>query len=158
MSVGTTGAPEVAALAHRVDRLEAERDIQRLMVSYAESLDYGANERWAQCFAPDGHFAVLMRGEPMFAHTGTAALSAFAAGHTHAPAVYHKHFVSIPEVDFEDDTHAVARTYFTMLHERPSGPVVLVFGRYLDRLIRLGTGWAFAERVVDMEAMPPRQS
>jgi len=45
-----------------------------------------------------------------------------------------------------------------MLHERPSGPIVLVFGRYLDRLVRLATGWVFAERVVDMEAMPPRQS
>jgi 3-phenylpropionate/cinnamic acid dioxygenase small subunit len=158
MSVETTGVWDVAVLAHRIGRLEAEREIQRLMVRYAESLDYGANERWARCFAPDGHFVVLMRGDPMFAHTGTAALSAFAAQHTHAPDVYHKHFVSIPEVDFEDDTRALARTYFTMLYERPSGPIVLVFGRYLDRLARLATGWVFAERVVDMEAMPPRQS
>jgi 3-phenylpropionate/cinnamic acid dioxygenase small subunit len=158
MSIGASGAADVAALVHRVGRLEAERDIQQLMVRYADSLDYGANERWAECFTPEGQFIVQMRGELMFAHNGTAALSAFAAKHTHAPDVYHKHFLSIPAVHFEDDTKAVARTYFTMLHERPSGPIVLVFGRYLDRLVALATGWAFAERIVDMEALPPGQS
>jgi len=96
MNIETTSILDVAALAHRVARLEAEREIQRLLVRYAESLDYGANERWAQCFAPDGRFVVLMRGEPMFTHTGTMALSDFAAQHSHAPDVYHKHFVSIP--------------------------------------------------------------
>ena len=82
-------------------------------------------------------------------------LAAFAAGHTHAPDVYHKHFLSIPSVEFVDDDSATARTYFTMLHERPTGPIVLVIGRYLDRLVRGETGWVFAERVVDMEALPP---
>ena len=145
----------IAELQHRVQRLEDERAIGALMVRYAESLDYGDNEQWASTFAADGHFDVRMRGEAMFHHRGTEALAAFAAGHTHAPDVYHKHFLSIPSVEFVDDDSATARTYFTMLHERPTGPIVLVIGRYLDRLVRGETGWVFAERVVDMEALPP---
>ncbi|MDT4937007.1 MAG: hypothetical protein QOG80_678, partial [Pseudonocardiales bacterium] len=134
---------DVRALAERVERLEAERDIRDLMVRYAESLDYGAFEEWASCFAADGLFDVRMRGEPMFAHTGTEALAAFASRHSHAPDVYHKHFLSVPTITFSTPDHATARTYFTMLHERPAGPVVLVIGRYLDELVRVDARWVF---------------
>lgn len=155
---GTDKDELLADLLRRVQRLEAERAIHHLMARYAESLDYGDNEEWARCFAPDGGFDVRMRGEPMFAHRGTQALAAFAAGHSHAPQVYHKHFLSMPSVQFDGDDRATARTYFTMLHERPAGPIVLVFGRYLDELVDNGSGWVFANRVVDMEALPPQQS
>jgi 3-phenylpropionate/cinnamic acid dioxygenase small subunit len=151
-------ADELRALTERLERLEAERDIHNLMVGYAESLDYGDNQAWARCFTPDGNFDVRMRGEPLFAHAGTEALAAFAASHTHAPDVYHKHFLSVPAIEFTGPDAATARTYFTMLHERPQGPVVLVIGRYLDQLVRTDGRWAFADRVVDMEALPPRDA
>lgn len=143
----------IASLVSRIERLEAERDIQRLMVDYAQALDYGDNVAWANCFTPDGLFDVRRRGAAMFAHTGTDALAAFAAGHTHAPAVYHKHFLSIPAIEFGAD-RVTATTYFTMLHESDNGPIVLVFGRYLDVLVQSDGRWQFAERVVDMEALP----
>jgi 3-phenylpropionate/cinnamic acid dioxygenase small subunit len=154
----TASTVDVDQLLHRVQQLEAEREIQQLMVRYAESLDYGDKDEWAACFAPDGHFDVRMRGEPMFAHTGTEALTAFAAQHSHAPDVYHKHFLSIPTVTFDGEARATARTYFTMLHERPTGPIVLVIGRYLDEVVRRESGWVFADRIVDMEALPPTPS
>jgi hypothetical protein len=149
---------ELRALTERVERLEAERDIRVLMVSYAESLDYGENSAWAACFASGGVFDVRMRGDPMFTHTGTEALAAFAAQHTHAPHVYHKHFLSVPVIEFTGPDTATARTYFTMLHERPQGPIVLVIGRYLDELVRADGRWLFATRIVDMEALPPREA
>ena len=150
-------ADQLRALTERLDRLEAERAVRDLMVRYAESLDYGDSLAWAACFAADGHFDVRMRGEAVFAHTGTQALATFASGHTHAPDVYHKHFLSVPAIDFAGPDRATARTYFTMLHERPQGPIVLVIGRYLDELVRQDSGWVFAARVVDMEALPPRE-
>jgi 3-phenylpropionate/cinnamic acid dioxygenase small subunit len=149
---------DVQELLERVARLEAERDIRDLMVCYAESLDYGANHDWADCFTSDGRFDVRMRGEPLFAHTGTSALADFAAQHTHAPDVYHKHFLSLPKIALDGRDRASARTYFTMLHERPTGPIVLVIGRYLDELVRVDGAWRFATRVVDMEALPPAAS
>jgi 3-phenylpropionate/cinnamic acid dioxygenase small subunit len=150
-------ADELRLLTERLQRLEDERDIRDLMVRYAESLDYGDNAAWAACFAPDGLFDVRMRGEPMFEHRGTEALATFASGHSHAPDVYHKHFLSVPSITFDGPDRASARTYFTMLHERPAGPIVLVIGRYLDELLRIDSRWAFASRVVDMEALPPRE-
>ncbi|HLY34938.1 MAG TPA: nuclear transport factor 2 family protein [Jatrophihabitantaceae bacterium] len=157
MTAAAVSADELRALTERLDRLEAERDIRDLMVRYAESLDYGDNRAWAACFAPDGLFDVRMRGEAMFAHTGTEALATFASGHTHAPDVYHKHFLSVPRITFDGPDRATAQTYFTMLHERPTGPIVLVIGRYLDELARQQDGWVFTTRVVDMEALPPRE-
>jgi hypothetical protein len=150
-------ADELRALRERVDRLESEREIRDLMVTYAESLDYGNKDAWAACFTADGDFDVRMRGEAMFAHSGTEALAAFAAGHSHAPNVYHKHFLSVPVIEFAGPDGATARTYFTMLHERPQGPIVLVIGRYLDELARVDDRWVFKTRVVDMEALPPRE-
>jgi 3-phenylpropionate/cinnamic acid dioxygenase small subunit len=145
---------ELARLRQRVGELEDEREIQRLMVRYAESLDYGDNQAWAGCYTPDGFFDVRRRGEPMFSHTGTEQLAAFAAKHSHAPDTYHKHFLSIPAITFDGADQASAQTYFTMLHERESGPIVLVFGRYLDTLVRREGRWLFRTRVVDMEALP----
>jgi 3-phenylpropionate/cinnamic acid dioxygenase small subunit len=149
------GVDGLAALERRLATLEAERDIQQLMVKYAESLDYGDENAWADTYTAEGGFDVRRQGEAMFAHSGTAALAAFATGHTSAPAVYHKHFLSIPNITLDLDAGtATAKTYFTMLHESPNGPIVLVFGRYLDELVRTDGGWRFSNRVVDMEAMP----
>lgn len=145
---------ELAQLRERLGRLEDERAIVATMQRYSESLDYGDNNAWAATFTPDGLFDVRRRGEPMFSHSGTAALAAFADSHTSAPAVYHKHFLSTPAIELEQD-RATARTYFTMLHERDTGPIVLVFGRYLDTFVRRENKWLFSERVVDMEALPP---
>jgi 3-phenylpropionate/cinnamic acid dioxygenase small subunit len=149
---------DYAALVERVRWLEAERDIRDVLVGYAESLDYGHSRAWAECFTPEGRFEVRLRGEPLFAHTGAEALAAFAAQHTHAPDVYHKHFLSVPTIKADGPEQASARTYFTMLHERPAGPIVLVIGRYLDELVRLDGRWLFDRRVVDMEALPPQNS
>jgi hypothetical protein len=138
----------------RLAALEAERDIRALFVRYSQSLDYGDNVAWAACFTPDGVFDVQRRGVHSFGHTGTAALEAFAASHTSAPAVYHKHFLSVPDITIDGST-ARSTTYFTMLHEGPDGPFVLVFGRYLDELVQVDGRWLFASRIVDMEALPP---
>jgi 3-phenylpropionate/cinnamic acid dioxygenase small subunit len=143
-----------SSLAERLSALEAERDIRALMVRYAETLDYGDEAGWAACFTKDGIFDVRRRGVEMFRHDGTEALEKFAAGHTSAPEVYHKHFLSIPDIAL-DGASASAKTYFTMLRESESGPIVLVFGRYLDDFERVDGRWLLAKRIVDMEALPP---
>jgi ketosteroid isomerase-like protein len=136
--------------------LVAQRDIERTMVRYAESIDYGDNQAWADTFTPDGVFDVRRRGEPLFTHVGTDALLAFVATHTHAPDTYHKHMLGLPTIEVTGD-RATARAYFSMMHESPNGPMVLVFGRYLDTLARTADGrWLFAERIVDMEDIGTR--
>ena len=103
-----------------LDKLVAERDIRRTMVAYAESIDYGDNQAWADTFTADGVFDVRRRGEPLFKHVGTEALLGFVATHSHAPDRYHKHLLGLPTIEVSGDT-ASARAYFTMLHESPPG-------------------------------------
>jgi 3-phenylpropionate/cinnamic acid dioxygenase small subunit len=154
-----TDADVLRDLTDRLDRLEAEQAIRETMVRYAQTLDYGDSAGWAACYAPDGVFDVRRRGEPMFRHQGAEALVKFADGHTSAPDVYHKHFLGLPSITVsQDGRSATASTYFTMLHESPAGPHVLVFGRYLDEWVRSeDAGWKLSERVVDMEDVGTRQ-
>ena len=145
-------------LASRLDRLEAEQAIRETMVRYTQTLDYGDSAGWAACFTPDAVFDVRRRGEPLFRHQGTEALAKFADAHTSAPDVYHKHFLGLPSISLSaDGTSATASAYFMMVHESPTGPQVLVFGRYLDQFTRApDTGWRLTERVVDMEDVGTR--
>jgi 3-phenylpropionate/cinnamic acid dioxygenase small subunit len=153
-----TDADVVQNLADRLDRLEAEQAIRETMVRYTQTLDYGDSAGWAACYTPDGVFDVRRRGEPMFRHQGAEALAKFADGHTSAPAVYHKHFMGLPSITLSDDGRsATASAYFMMVHESPTGPQVLVFGRYLDAFARTeDAGWKLSERVVDMEDIGTR--
>jgi 3-phenylpropionate/cinnamic acid dioxygenase small subunit len=150
----------LSEVVRRLDVLEAEREIRQTMVRYAETLDYGDNTGWAQCFTPDGVFDIRRRGEALFKHEGTDALSAFADSHTSAPSVYHKHILGLPTIEVERgaDT-ARARAYFMMVHESPDGPFVLVFGRYIDTFTRSNDNvWRIAERIVDMEDIGTRHA
>ncbi len=136
--------------------LVAARDIQQLMVRYAESIDYGDHPTWVATFTDDGVFDVRRRGEPLFKHVGAQELLDFVTTHSHAPETYHKHLLGLPSIDVDGDS-ATAHTYFSMLHESPTGPTVLVFGRYLDRFVRGDDEvWRFAERIVDMEDIGSR--
>lgn len=146
------------SLSRRLDRLESEQAIRETMVRYAQTLDYGDSAGWAACYTADGVFDVRRRGEQLFRHQGTEALKTFAAGHTSAPDVYHKHLLGLPSIRLSDDgATATASTYFTMVHESPYGPHVLVFGRYLDTFVRGSDGsWQLAERIVDMEDVGTR--
>jgi 3-phenylpropionate/cinnamic acid dioxygenase small subunit len=148
-----TDADLLRDLAGRLDRLEAEQAIRETMARYAQTLDYGDSAGWAACYTADGVFDVRRRGEPLFRHEGTQALTTFADGHTSAPAVYHKHITGLPSISLSPDGgSATASTYFMMVHESPAGPQVLVFGRYLDEFARgEDDGWRLRERVVDME-------
>ena len=150
----STALPDAVAATRR--DLVAQRDIQQLMVRYAESIDYGDHEVWADTFTEDGVFDVRRRGEPLFRHVGREQLLVFVATHSHAPQTYHKHLLGLPSIVVDGDT-AAAHTYFSMMHESPSGPMVLVFGRYLDRFACQPDGtWRFAERIVDMEDVGSR--
>jgi 3-phenylpropionate/cinnamic acid dioxygenase small subunit len=155
--VSGTAADALQQLAARLDRLESEHAIRETMVRYAQTLDYGDSTGWAACYTPDGVFDVRRRGEPLFRHNGAQALAEFADKHTSAPAVYHKHLLGLPSITLSDDAQSAnASTYFVMAHESPTGPKVLVFGRYLDKFARDGESWLLAERIVDMEDVGSR--
>jgi hypothetical protein len=46
------------------------------------------------------------------------------------------------------------RSYLSVVMEHDDEPIVRVFGRYLDRLVRCPDGrWRFRERIAEVESM-----
>ena len=139
-------------LEDRIQRIEDERDIQKVMYSYGAALDYGSEEEWMNCWTNDAvlHWSDL----PTCGHEQLCA--AFQA-HTHAPEVFHKHFVVNARISVTGDT-ATANSIFARLDSYLDGPRLLAFGRYLDKFVRCKDScWRFSERVAEVESMgaPP---
>jgi hypothetical protein len=145
-------------LAARVAALEDERAILATLYRYGHALDYGLEAEWVGCFTPDARYEIRSRvpGTVLVAH-GAEELAAFAAGHTRAPARFHKHFTADPVVAIDGDG-ATAESFYARLDATAEGvPYIFSFGRYRDRLCRCADGaWRFEERIAESEALSVR--
>ena len=72
--------PTIDELATRLRRLEDERDIQQLILSYGPAADAGLTERAASVWAPDGVYDWDADGAP---HEGRAAVDRMLQGRQH---------------------------------------------------------------------------
>jgi ketosteroid isomerase-like protein len=147
--------PSPSALAERLARLEDERAIVARLYAYGSAIDYGDRDRFLDCFTADADYVVTMRLSPEggFRFRGRDELGAYFDGHTHAPAAYHKHVTTNPNVSFDGAT-ASATSYFLLVDAAPaSGPaVVLASGRYVDELVRGTDGrWRIRSRRCEVE-------
>jgi hypothetical protein len=157
----------IEELEARLARLEAEQRILMNLYQYGQSIDYGLEERWLDCFTEAGVFDLRYppgkvragqgNGTPTeygIIYRGRAELAAFVAAHTRAPDRWHKHFLVEPAITVTGDGHATCSSYFARLDERDGAPCVSSFGRYLDRLVECPDGrWRFEERVAEIEAV-----
>lgn len=137
----------MSSLEERVRRIEDERSIQQTMYRYGYAIDYGSEEEWLNCWSED---AVLYWTESPF-RGHEQLLIAFRA-HTHAPDVFHKHFVVNARITIAGET-ASAQSMFARLDSYQDGPQILAFGRYLDKFVRCQDGeWRFSERKAEVES------
>jgi ketosteroid isomerase-like protein len=144
-------------LEARLARLEDERAIVRTLHAYGQSIDYGDEETWVDCFTEDGVFDVRGRQphQPTRLISGREELRRFIAGHTRAPELWHKHLLVEPLISLDGDT-ATCVSYLVVLMQHENLPVVRVFGRYRDRLVKEADGrWRFRERIAEIESMRP---
>jgi ketosteroid isomerase-like protein len=138
-------------LERRLARLEDERAILRTLHAYGHAIDAGDEAAWVACFAEDGVFAA----RDWFHVEGRAQLEAFIAAHTRPPDPAHKHLVIEPLIALDGDA-ATCVSYFAVLMEHGGEPVLRVFGRYHDALVRGPDGaWRFRERVAEIQSMKP---
>jgi hypothetical protein len=147
--------PDLDDLERRVGLLEDERAILRRLHAYGQAIDYGDEEVWANCFAKNGVFDIRTRldGTPNMKVSGRQELRAFVERHTRAPERWHKHMMVEPLIELAGDT-ARSDCYFAVLMEHEELPILRVFGRYRDRLIRDTDGaWRFLERIAEIESM-----
>lgn len=159
-ATGAEGAleREVASLRKRLEALEDERAILRLMYQYAHTLDYGLDEEWTALFTEDGVLEVTRRqtSEQVkpHRHEGRAALRAWVASHTAmaaTPVMYAKHFMTAPLIEVKGNT-ATSVAYAAGIHEYPGGPIVNNFGRNVDRFVKRKGRWLFQQRTIASEA------
>ena len=147
--------PDLDDLERRVALLEDERAILRRLFAYGHAIDYGDEEAWTNCFAENGVFDIRTRleGTPNMKVSGRQELRAFVKRHTRAPERWHKHMLVEPVIVLDGDT-ARSDAYFAVLMEHDEMPILRVFGRYRDRLVRDADGeWRFRERIAEIESM-----
>lgn len=131
----------------------AEVDIQRTMAVYCHAMDYGEPEVWAQCFTEDGVYRARFPSGETREIAGRSALAAYAAAHEGPPKKYPKHMSWAPVIDIDGES-AVATGMFIIFNQGPSGPIVEVYGRYEDELLRDGDGvWRFTSRTSNVESV-----
>ena len=80
-------------------------------------------------------------------------MRSFIQGHTRAPELWHKHLLVEPMIEVDADT-ATCSSYLAVVMEHQNEPILRVFGRYRDRLVRCPDGrWRFRERIAEVESM-----
>jgi len=153
--MGIKSNADLSALQARLRALEEERNILRTLYRYGHTMDYGPGEEWVDCFTEDGVFAAPRREGGGHRQEGRAALTAFMANHSRAPAKYHKHLLIEPRISINGN-EARVESYFARLDETRGEPYLQSFGRYKDRLVKCPDGvWRFKERIAEVEAIVP---
>lgn len=157
---------DLADVLRRLEVLEAESAVVKVLYTLAVTLDYGDNDGWLACFSPDVVFRMVEVSETdqveRVRHEGIDALTAFIPGHTHAPQHFHKHLVGDPIVEVaESGDRATSVSYLTRIDKGAEGPYLWSFGRYLDEFARGEDGrWRMSARTIEVEsrAVPVKAS
>ncbi len=125
--------------------------IDDLTGRYVRFADGGRAADLASLFTEDGVLvtdAEEVHGRPGIARYLDEAKSSLAAG---VGGGQIRHHVSSLRVDFPSRTEALATSYFLAI--TALGPDH--WGRYRDRLVRVGDGWRFARRVAAVDGRAP---
>lgn len=151
---------DVAALRDRVRRLEDERAILRTLHGYGHAVDAADRDAYLDLWTDDAAFDARGRqpGDVSRVVRGVEARTDFIEHFSRPPVGWHKHLLIEPLIDIEPggDTARVT-SYFAVLREEDEMPIVWVFGRYRDTLVRCDDGaWRFAERIAEVESADAR--
>ena len=119
-------------------------EIQQLYAKYAQTLDLGDAEGWADTFTADGVF-----GETV----GHAALKTFAEGFfgnfDGAARHWNSQLIVTPTAEGAD-----GGCYLLLVDTRTQPAGLTVAGIYADKLVKTPAGWRFQERVFTADGAP----
>ena len=146
LAAAPAAAQGQATLEQRVERLEAESQIRRMLIEYGAFLDARDYAAYAALFAPDG---VWQGGFGTF--TGPAAIEAMLRENLGAaePGFVNKanfHMLTNPLVAIDGDRAHVESKYLFWTASPDNRPTPLLAGRYVDEFVRIGGQWKIARR------------
>lgn len=138
-------------LAARMQQVEDELAIQRLLVDYAAYLDDRDYARYAALFTPDGEWK-----NGGGSHKGQAAIRQMlegVMGPAGAPNRANYHVITNPRVDLDGDRATATSRYLFVMRGPEGQPTPSLAGVYHDELVRQGGAWKIRRRVAD-DIMP----
>jgi ketosteroid isomerase-like protein len=144
-------APQAAGAAApteraRLERLEAEAAIRRILVDYAAFLDGRNYDRYAALFTPDGEWTGgggTQKGQAAIRQMLAGILGPAGAANTE-----NFHIISNPEIDVAADGQSAKATsrYLFVMRGADGRPVPSLAGIYRDELVRSGGQWLIRKR------------
>lgn len=155
-ALALAGCSDTSALESRVQELEDQQAIQRVITDYSAHLDARDYDGYVGLFTPDGVWA---NGDTR--REGQDEIRAMLEGlFGEVPEDFVNtssfHQVSNFEIDVDGD-EATAKSRFVFVMRGEGGaPTPMLSGQYHDRLVRTDDGWRIAERV-DHTVMPTRE-
>lgn len=134
------------SLEQRVQRMEDESAIRRILVQYGAFLDSRDYAGYAGLFARDG---VWVGGFGRF--TGPAAIQKMLVDNLGAPEPgwVNKssfHLLSNPMIEVDGDRAHVTSKYLFVTKSDEDKPAPMLAGRYVDEFVREGGQWKIAKR------------
>jgi ketosteroid isomerase-like protein len=146
LAVPGAGLAQQPTLEQRVQRMEDESAIRRLLIEYGAFLDAKDYHAYAALFAPDG---VWQGGFGSF--TGPAAIEAMLTANLGAPEAgfvnkSNFHMLTNPLIALDGDRAHVESKYLFWTASADNRPTPLLAGRYVDEFVRVNGQWKIARR------------
>ena len=134
----------LAALEHRLNLLEDERAIERLIASYGPLVDAGEAEAVASLWAPDGSYDV---GDWTMSNRDEVNAMVKSDAHQGLMARGCCHFFGPPVVTVDGDSARAVCQSTILVRREAGGYHVMRAGVHLIRLRRAEHGWEIVSRV-----------
>jgi uncharacterized protein (TIGR02246 family) len=143
-----TAAAHAAAptvIESRMQRIEDQQAIERLLLDYGRTLDNRDFAAYAALFAADGQWKGALGTYKGPKEIQAAMEKIFTDAAADIPKGRNFHVMSNFIIDVQGD-RATARSHFIFYKLDGSKPVAEVAGRYEDVLVRVGGAWKFQQR------------
>jgi len=144
-------APRKASIETRLQRVEDDLAIRRVLVDYATFLDGRDYASYANLFAPDGEWV-----NGAGSHKGRAAIREMLGkmmGPAGAPNSANYHIITNPRIDIAGDRATATSRYLFVMRGPDGRPTPSLAGIYRDDLVRIAGQWKIQRRVAD-DIMP----
>ncbi len=130
--------------------MDPREGIERLLYAYSDTIDRGDFESTAKLFGTEGLYGLVGAGAAKGAEQVLATFRSTVRTYDGVPRT--RHVVTNVVIDVDDETTGRARSYVSVMHQAPGGPLApIVAGTYHDRVHCVNGDWLFAERRMIIE-------